>query len=58
MANNVAEVSLHLWGDEDLPLIQQLMSDPQVMEYLGGPESAERHNRFILGDSIARYLLS
>ena len=50
MAGNEAEVSLHHWGNEDLPLIQKLMSDPQVMEHLGGPESTEqierRHQRY------------
>ncbi len=45
------EVILQPWSDEDLPLIQKLMSDPDVMAYLGGPESPEqiesRHQRYV-----------
>jgi len=45
------DVILQPWSDEDLPLIQKLMSNPDVMEYLGGPESLEqiasRHQRYV-----------
>ena len=51
MANSVDEVVLHPWADEDLALIQQLMSDPDVMAHLGGPETLEqielRHKRYV-----------
>ena len=33
---------LESWGKGDLPLLQRLMGDPQMMEHLGGPESAEQ----------------
>jgi len=39
------------WGESDLPLLEQLMADPAMTEYLGGPESldkiAERHERYV-----------
>ena len=45
------EVILQPWAVEDLPLIRKLMSDPDVMAYLGGPESLEqiesRHQRYV-----------
>ena len=45
------EVLLQPWSDEDLPLIQKLMGDPNVMAYLGGPETLEqiqsRHQRYV-----------
>jgi RimJ/RimL family protein N-acetyltransferase len=38
------------WGEADLPLLQQLLGDPAMMEHLGGPESpekiAERQGRY------------
>jgi RimJ/RimL family protein N-acetyltransferase len=44
------EVGLEPWGEGDLPLLQQLLGDPAMMEHLGGPESpeklAERQTRF------------
>ena len=33
---------LEPWGDGDLPLLEQLVGDPVMMEHLGGPESAEK----------------
>ena len=38
-------VLLKPWTVEDLPLIQQLMSDPDVMAHLGGPETPEQIER-------------
>jgi len=35
-------VRLEPWGERDLPLLQELLSDPAMMEHLGGPESAEK----------------
>jgi RimJ/RimL family protein N-acetyltransferase len=43
-------VRLERWGKDDLPLLEQLLGDPKMMEHLGGPESAEkiaeRQNRY------------
>ena len=51
MFDSTMEVLLQLWSDEDLPLIQELMSDPRVMAHLGGPETPEqierRHKRYV-----------
>jgi RimJ/RimL family protein N-acetyltransferase len=35
-------VRLEPWGKEDLPLLEKTVGDPQMMVYLGGPESAEK----------------
>jgi RimJ/RimL family protein N-acetyltransferase len=37
-------VSVHLedWGEDDLPLVEALMGDPAMTEYLGGPESPKK----------------
>ena len=39
------------WGEDDLPLLHQLLGDPTMMEHLGGPESPEkieeRHGRYL-----------
>jgi RimJ/RimL family protein N-acetyltransferase len=35
-------VRLERWGKDDLPLLEQLLGDPKMMEHLGGPESAEK----------------
>lgn len=47
----MGSVALLPWSQEDLPLLQQLMGDPDVMEHLGGPETPEqilrRHQRYI-----------
>jgi RimJ/RimL family protein N-acetyltransferase len=44
-------LALRPWSDEDLPLLETLMSDPIVMEHLGGPDSPEqiraRHQRYL-----------
>jgi RimJ/RimL family protein N-acetyltransferase len=38
------------WGPGDLPLLEELLGDPAMMEHLGGPESpekiAERQGRY------------
>ena len=43
------------WGEGDLPLLEQALGDPQMMEQLGGPESpekiAKRQARYELPDS-------
>ena len=38
-------VLLQPWSEEDLPLIHTLMSDPDVMAHLGGPETSEQIQR-------------
>ncbi|GCE50795.1 RimJ/RimL family protein N-acetyltransferase [Thermosporothrix hazakensis] len=35
-------VRLEPWGKGDLPLLKQLLGDPAMMHYLGGPESEEK----------------
>ena len=35
-------IVLRAWRDDDLPLMQAIMGDPQMTEHLGGPESAEK----------------
>ena len=41
----MANVILQPWSEEDLPLILELMSDPNVMDHLGGPETPEQIER-------------
>ncbi len=36
---------LQPWSEDDLPLIMRLMSDPNVMSHLGGPETPEQIER-------------
>lgn len=44
-------ITLRLWEPQDLPLLQRLMGDPNMTEYLGGPESPEqilsRHEKYL-----------
>jgi RimJ/RimL family protein N-acetyltransferase len=44
-------VRLEPWGEDDLPLVEKLMGDPAMTEYLGGPESPEK-----LAERQARYV--
>jgi len=48
---NVSEVKLEPWSDADLPLLQKLLGDADMMKHLGGPESPEqirqRHQRYL-----------
>ncbi|MDQ3005332.1 MAG: GNAT family N-acetyltransferase [Chloroflexota bacterium] len=45
------EVALRPWSDDDLPLLEKLLGDPDMMAHLGGPESKEqivrRHQRYL-----------
>ena len=41
---------LEPWGEGDLPLLQELLGDPVMMEHLGGPETAEK-----IAERQARY---
>lgn len=47
----MSDVLLQPWSDEDLPLLEKLMGDPDIMEHLGGPETPEqilkRHQRYL-----------
>ena len=47
----VNDVFLQPWSEEDLPLLQKLLGDPEMTEHLGGPESEEqilrRHQRYL-----------
>ena len=47
----MVDVQLQAWSDGDLPLLQKLLGDPEMMEHLGGPESPEqiarRHQRYV-----------
>jgi RimJ/RimL family protein N-acetyltransferase len=38
----MTSILLQPWTEEDLPLIHKLMSDPNVMAHLGGPETTEQ----------------
>jgi RimJ/RimL family protein N-acetyltransferase len=44
-------VHLESWCEDDLPVLEQTLGNPEMMTYLGGPESAEqlvaRHARFV-----------
>ncbi len=43
--NKIADqntVRLEPWGEGDLPLLKQLLGDPAMTRYLGGPESDEQ----------------
>jgi RimJ/RimL family protein N-acetyltransferase len=46
-------VRLEPFGDDDFPLVERLMGDAAMTEYLGGPESPEklreRHARYMRG---------
>jgi RimJ/RimL family protein N-acetyltransferase len=44
------ETDLRPWAAGDLPLLEQLLGDPMMTQYLGGPESPAR-----LRDRHARY---
>ena len=45
-----ATIRLEPWGEGDLPLLEGLLGDPAMTEYVGGPESpekiAERQTRY------------
>ncbi len=47
----MVDVQLQPWSEDDLPLLQKLLGDPQMMVHLGGPESpeqiAQRHQRYL-----------
>jgi RimJ/RimL family protein N-acetyltransferase len=45
-----ATVALEPWGSGDLRLLERLMGDPRMTEYLGGPESPDK-----LRERQARY---
>jgi RimJ/RimL family protein N-acetyltransferase len=48
-------VRLEPWGEDDFWLVEQLMGDPAMTEFLGGPESpeklAERQRKYAAADS-------
>ncbi|HMB21588.1 MAG: GNAT family N-acetyltransferase [Chloroflexota bacterium] len=61
----MSDVLLQPWSEEDLPLLQQLLGDPDMMAHLGGPESPEqigrRHLRYLQlpeADHIFKIVLS
>ncbi len=54
-----ATVSLEPWGSGDAPLLERLMGDQRMTEYLGGPESPDklrarqgRYERLEVGDRM------
>jgi RimJ/RimL family protein N-acetyltransferase len=47
---DLTPIRLEPWGPDDLELVQQLMGDPAMTEFLGGPESPEK-----LADRQRRY---
>src|SRR5689334_9215391 len=50
--SNEIVVRLRVWAEEDRGLMHALLGDPELMEHLGGPETAEqldkRHERYIV----------
>jgi RimJ/RimL family protein N-acetyltransferase len=48
--NQQPEVTLRDWSEDDLPLLERLMGDPDMTTYLGGPEPMDqirkRHERY------------
>ena len=54
-------IRLEPWGEDDFPLVQKLMGDPEMTKHLAGPESPEklleRHERYLRANhSKARML--
>jgi RimJ/RimL family protein N-acetyltransferase len=47
------KVGLRPWREDDLPLMERLLGDPNMTEHLGGPESPER-----LRTRLHRYMQS
>jgi RimJ/RimL family protein N-acetyltransferase len=51
VAEGQADVALQPWSDDDLPLLEKLLGDPDMMTHLGGPENPEqirkRHQRYL-----------
>ena len=47
----MADIVLRSWSENDLPLLEKLMGDPNMMAHLGGPETLEqirnRHQRYL-----------
>ena len=47
----MGNVLLQPWSEDDLPLLEKLMGDPDMMAHLGGPETPEqilkRHQRYL-----------
>jgi RimJ/RimL family protein N-acetyltransferase len=47
----VSDILLQPWSEEDLPLLEKLLGDPEMMTHLGGPETPEqilrRHQRYV-----------
>jgi RimJ/RimL family protein N-acetyltransferase len=41
----MTDILLRPWSEDDLPLLMNLMSDPNVMGHLGGPETPEQIER-------------
>jgi RimJ/RimL family protein N-acetyltransferase len=41
-SSNQAAVHIEPWGEEDLPLLEKALGDPQMMQHLGGAETPEK----------------
>ena len=59
-ASATPRIALRAWREDDLPLMQTIMGDPQMTEHLGGPESAEnlrsRLRRYIDGPADTSHM--
>jgi RimJ/RimL family protein N-acetyltransferase len=47
----MSDIELQPWSEGDLPLLEKLLGDPDMMDHLGGPETEEqirqRHQRYL-----------
>jgi RimJ/RimL family protein N-acetyltransferase len=57
-----SDVALRPWAPGDLWLLRRLLGEPEMMRYLGGPESPEaievRHRRYLTADPATNGLFA
>ena len=56
------DVALRPWAEGDLWLLRRLLGEPEMMRFLGGPESPEaieaRHRRYLTADAATNGLFA